>query len=97
ALMTITLTQPQRYAVAAAQDYKPLMRQLGNTLWEYAEIGLQEYRSAAYLMGQLRGHGFVIHGGQAGFPTGFTAEFCNGAGPTIALLCEYDALPALST
>ncbi|MEG1875290.1 MAG: amidohydrolase [Angelakisella sp.] len=95
--MTITLTQPQRYAVAAAQDYKPLMRQLGNTLWEYAEIGLQEYRSAAYLMGQLREHGFVIHGGQAGFPTGFTAEFCNGAGPTVALLCEYDALPALST
>ncbi|MEG0754590.1 MAG: amidohydrolase, partial [Angelakisella sp.] len=96
--MSISLTAAQQQAIAKAKDYKALMQEVGGALWGFAEIGLQEYRSAAYLMELYRENGFVVKGGLAGFPTGFTAEFTQGeGGAVIALLCEYDALGALST
>lgn len=95
--MSISLTAAQQQAIADTEQYKSLMQEVGNTLWGFAEVGLQEYHSAAYLMELYRENGFVVTGGLAGFPTGFMAEYKNGEGAVVALLCEYDALGALST
>ncbi len=64
-------------------------------IWNYAELGLQEHRSAARLLGLLKKAGFRIRDGVSGMPTAFVAEY--GAGkPVIGILAEYDALPELS-
>jgi aminobenzoyl-glutamate utilization protein B len=64
-------------------------------IWEWAEPGYQEERSAALLSGMLEQAGFRVERGVGGIPTAFTAEFGEGA-PVLAILGEYDALPGLA-
>ena len=68
---------------------------LAHEIWEFAEVGYQEERSAASLKQRLRSAGFSIEEGVAGIPTAFVASYGSGS-PTIALLAEFDALPGLS-
>jgi aminobenzoyl-glutamate utilization protein B len=70
---------------------------ISDAIWGYAELGLQEYRSAALLSETLQQAGFSIQSGVAGMPTAFVATWQNGSGrPVIGLTAEYDALPGLS-
>lgn len=64
-------------------------------IWAYAEVGLQETRSAARLVGMLKKAGFKVKEGVSDMPTAFVAEYGSGA-PIIGILAEYDALPELS-
>src|SRR5262245_24760059 len=64
-------------------------------IWTYAEIGLEEHRSASRLAGLLRDAGFRLREGVSGMPTAFVAEYGSGK-PVIGILAEYDALPELS-
>ena len=61
-------------------------------IWEWAEVGYQEYKSSELLKKELSANGFIIKSGVANIPTAFIAEYSNG-GPVIAILGEYDALP----
>ena len=63
-------------------------------IWEWAEVGYQEYKSSELLKKELMANGFIIQSGVANIPTAFIAEYSNG-GPVIAILGEYDALPGL--
>ncbi len=63
-------------------------------LWENPEVGGQEKKSAAYLREVLRKEGFVIVNEEK-MEHAFYAEYGSGH-PVIAVLGEYDALPALS-
>lgn len=74
--------------------------ELGDELTEFAadihahpELGFNEHRSARRLVESLRGYGFDVTSGTGGLETAFRAEHAGGAGPTIAVLAEYDALP----
>jgi aminobenzoyl-glutamate utilization protein B len=64
-------------------------------IWAYAELGLQEHRSAARLVGVLKKAGFRVKEGVSGMPTAFVAEYGSGK-PVLGILAEYDALPELS-
>jgi len=64
-------------------------------IWDYAEIGYQETKSAALLQEQLKSEGFEIKAGVAGIPTAFTASYGSGS-PVIVIMGEYDALPGVS-
>ena len=64
-------------------------------IWSFAELGLQEHRSAARLIGVLRKAGFQVKEGVSGMPTAFVAEYGSGR-PIVGILAEYDALPELS-
>ncbi len=64
-------------------------------IWEWAEPGYQETRSAALLAERLEAAGFRVTRGVAGIPTAFTAELGSGK-PVLGILGEYDALPGLS-
>ncbi len=68
---------------------------LSRQIWEFAEVGYKETRSAALLKSELRGAGFEIQENVAGIPTAFIATWGQGK-PVIAILGEYDALPGLS-
>ena len=63
-------------------------------IWDWAEVGYQEYKSSELLQSELASHGFTITKGVANIPTAFIAEFTNG-GPVIGILGEFDALPGL--
>ena len=68
---------------------------ISQDLWNFAEVGLQEHRSAARLTGVLKSAGFRVKEGVSGMPTAFVAEYGSGK-PIIGILAEYDALPELS-
>lgn len=69
--------------------------EIAQTIWDFAEMGYQEEKSAALLQKTLADAGFTIKKGVAGIPTAFTAEYGSGT-PIIGIMGEYDALPGLS-
>jgi amidohydrolase len=76
---------------------------LADELWSLAlqihahpELAFREERAAAWLTGFLERHGCRVERGVGGLPTAFRAEVRGaGAGPTIAVMAEYDALPGI--
>ena len=76
---------------AHAQHYGDVSRKI----WEFAEVGYKEYKSADLLKSELRTAGFTVQDKVADIPTAFTASWGQGK-PVIAILGEYDALPSLS-
>lgn len=69
--------------------------ELSRQIWEYAETGYKEHKSAALLKSELQKAGFRIQDRVADIPTAFTATWGQGK-PVIGILGEYDALPELS-
>jgi aminobenzoyl-glutamate utilization protein B len=68
---------------------------ISDSIWNFAELGMQEYRSSAILIRTLEQEGFKVEKGVAGMPTCFVAAWGTGK-PVIGILGEYDALPMLS-
>lgn len=90
-----TLTPVQKDMVAHIDSLRSDLVNLNQEIWTYAELGLEEHRSAARLAGTLRKAGFKVKEGVSGMPTAFVAEYGSGK-PIIGILAEYDALPELS-
>lgn len=65
---------------------------LGDSIFYFGELGMQEVESAALMTGLLEEAGFAVERGISGFPTGFCASWGSGE-PVIALHTEYDANP----
>lgn len=58
------------------------------------EIGLSEFQASARLTDILSEYGATVERGIAGLPTAFEAKLPGGkAGPQVAIVAEYDALP----
>jgi aminobenzoyl-glutamate utilization protein B len=68
---------------------------ISDSIWSYAELGLQETKSAKLLADTLEQAGFKVEPGLAGMPTCFVATYGSGK-PVIGILGEYDALPMIS-
>lgn len=88
--------QPLKTAAAtnlqsAYTQYKDIALQI----WNWAELGYKEEKSAALLAETLEKEGFKLERGVAGIPTAFVATYGSGA-PVIGILAEYDALPGLA-
>jgi len=64
-------------------------------IWEYAEVGYKEVKSAALHIQHLKDAGFTVETGVAGIPTAFVATYGTGS-PAIGILAEYDALPGIN-
>ena len=68
---------------------------ISDSIWNYAELGIQEFKSSAILIKALEEEGFKVEKGIAGMPTCFIATWGRGR-PVIGILGEFDALPMLS-
>jgi len=68
---------------------------IAQKIWDLAEVGYEETRSSALLVGELEAHGFTVRRGVAGIPTAFVAEHGSGK-PVIGFLGEFDALPGIN-
>jgi len=71
------------------------LTKISDTIWHYAEIGLEEYKSAKLLADFAEKNGFKVERGISGMPTAFIASYGTGK-PVIGITGEYDALPGLS-
>jgi len=76
----------------------PALRETSRRICEHPELGFQEVAAAELLTGLLERGGFDVRRGVAGMATAFLATWPpdgGRAGPTVALLAEYDALPGV--
>jgi len=82
-------------AVEWVEKNKHRLIEISDKIWDYAELGLIEHKSAKLLSDELESHGFKLERGVAGMPTAFVASY--GAGnPIIGVMAEYDALIGVS-
>lgn len=64
-------------------------------IWDFAEVGYKETKSAALHVQHLKEAGFKVETGVADIPTAFVATYGSGS-PVIGILAEFDALPGLA-
>ena len=74
---------------------RDMLISISDQIWEFAELGLQEYKSSALLVKTLKEAGFEVKTGVADMPTAFYGNYGSGK-PIIGILGEFDALPGLS-
>jgi len=68
---------------------------MSDSIWSYAELGMQEFLSSELVASHLEKAGFKVERGAAGMPTCFVATYGSGK-PVIGFMGELDALPMLS-
>ena len=80
---------------AAVERLGDELESLSHRIHDNPELGYQEVKASGWLTEFLAGQGFKVERGVAGVDTAFRATIETGHGPAIAILCEYDALPAI--
>ncbi|MEG0308524.1 MAG: M20 family metallopeptidase [Clostridium sp.] len=66
---------------------------MADDIFEHPEIGFNEFYACELLTNELRRNKFSVETGIAGLETAFRGIYQSGTGgPSIGLLCEYDAL-----
>jgi amidohydrolase len=68
---------------------------LSRQIHAHPELAYQEVRACGWLSDFLGKQGYKVEKGVGGVDTAFRATIETGEGPTIAILCEYDALPGI--
>jgi amidohydrolase len=71
------------------------LEQLSRRIHDNPELGYREVQASGWLAEFLAARGFKLERGVGGVDTAFRATIETGDGPTIAIMCEYDALPAI--
>ena len=77
------------------EEKAPILTGLSDAIWEYAELSMQEHRSAAAYVKLLETEGFTVENNLCGMPTAFWGRYGTGK-PVIGILGEFDALSGLS-
>jgi len=87
---------PASHAVLArVEAHAAHFGDVSRQIWEFAEPGFKEAKSAGLLVQELRQAGFRVREGVAEMPTAFVAEWGSGK-PVIGIMGEFDSLPGLS-
>jgi aminobenzoyl-glutamate utilization protein B len=85
----------KEYAFEWIENNKSRIIEISDKIWEFAELGLVEFKSSSLLADELEKNGFKVERGIAEMPTAFIATWGEGK-PVIGIMGEYDALPGLS-
>lgn len=77
-------------------QYASRFKDISSYIGAHPELGNEEYLASARLKEELSYHGFEVQAPVLGLETAFIGTYtASKPGPTIALLCEYDALPEI--
>ena len=76
-------------------DLAPVLRDVSSKIHANPELRFEEHRAAAWLTEAVEGAGVSVERGLGGLRTAFRARVGSGAGPRVAILAEYDALPEI--
>src|ERR1700730_5922736 len=82
---------PKDVAYEAVKRNADTMAKIGDAIFYYGELGMQEFESAKLLADTLKAAGFTVELGGAGMPTNVWAKWGSGK-PVIAIVTEIDAL-----
>lgn len=81
---------------AAVDAQRESLLTAADDIYDHPEVGGQEFRASKLLTDFLSSNGFEVEIGLTGLPTAFRAVWqCGRGGPSIGLLCEYDAIEGL--
>jgi amidohydrolase len=81
---------------ATLDDERDALIGLSHRIHANPEIRFEEVQASGWLADALEARGFAVERGIGGLPTAFRARLDGPReGPTVAVLCEYDALPGL--
>ncbi len=84
-----------RQAIKWVRANREILIDVSDQIWQFAELGLEEFKSSKLLTKTLNEAGFSVSSNVADMPTAFYADYGKGK-PVIGILGEYDALPGLS-
>lgn len=85
----------KQHAIDKIEEKSPIICDIADKVWEFAELSLMEFQSCEYYCRVLEREGFQVERGTAGIETAFSATYGSGK-PVIGILAEYDALSGLS-
>ena len=94
----------EKLALEAIDRNAEKIHKVAQKIWEFKEVGWEEFQSSTLLMNELEKEGFVVERGLTGrhpkfdqeidMPTAFKAVLKGKEdGPTVGIMLEYDALP----
>ena len=89
------MTAEKQSALQTIEEKRDLVIEIADKVWEFAELSLQEFKSAKTYCDALEAEGFEVERGTAGFESPITASYGHGR-PYIGVFAEYDALSGLS-
>jgi aminobenzoyl-glutamate utilization protein B len=84
--------EQKQFAWSVVERNAAPMAKIGDSLFYFAELGMQEFESTKLMKEVLEGAGFSVELGAAGMPTNLWARSGSGH-PAIAIVSEIDALP----
>lgn len=79
----------------SVDTHSRLLCDLSDRIWEYAELSMEEIKSADAYIRVLTEQGFDVESHIANIPTAFSGKYGSGK-PVIGILGEFDALSGLS-
>jgi aminobenzoyl-glutamate utilization protein B len=84
---------PKATAFEAIDRNQAEIAKVGDAIFSFAELGMQETDTAALCARVLKDMGYSVQTGVSGIPTAILATYGSGK-PVIAIHVEYDALPS---
>src|ERR1700712_3067281 len=79
---------------AIVDEHAAVLVEASHSIHAHPELGFEEHHAHRVLTQILEDAGVSVERGAYGLPTAFAAR-AGTTGPTIAVLCEYDALPGI--
>lgn len=97
---TSDLPSDEKTVSDALDRYKIELNEISQAIWKRPEVLFQEIFAHDLLTEFLEQHGFTVERHYKGLDTAFRGEFQSagfepGSHPTVAVICEYDALPEI--
>ena len=80
---------------AVVDEHAGVLLDASHRIHAHPELGFQEHHAHEVLTTVLADAGLHVTPGAYGLETAFEARAGGGDGPTVAVLCEYDALPGI--
>jgi amidohydrolase len=90
----VDLDALKRDACRAVDERREALLSVAHEIHAHPELAFQEHRAAALLVRALKEEGLPVEAPAYGLETAFESR-AGRAGPTVALLAEYDALPGI--
>ncbi len=89
------MTESKKNVLSYIDEKSPMIIDVSDKIWEFAELSLREFQSGALYAKVLKEEGFEVEHPFDNIETAFRASYGSGK-PVIGILAEYDALTGLS-
>lgn len=92
-MVNMDIAEAKRKVCAEVDRLAPRLLDVSHQIHANPELGFEEYFAHDLLTGVIADHGLSVERRAYGLDTAFEARTDDNSGPTVAVVCEYDALP----